>query len=55
MAVSAKVAARISAQLKKYQGVLKAAKQRDISEADTVTIITLLRMRAVQSIASLSP
>jgi predicted type IV restriction endonuclease len=40
MAVSAKVAARISAQLKKYQGVLKAAKQRDISEADTVTIIT---------------
>jgi predicted type IV restriction endonuclease len=40
MAVSAKVAARISTQLKKYQSVLKAAKQRDISEADTVTIIT---------------
>ncbi|MEH2570648.1 type I restriction enzyme HsdR N-terminal domain-containing protein [Bradyrhizobium sp. AZCC 2289] len=39
MAVSAKVASRISAQLKKYQPVLKAAKQRDISEADTVTII----------------
>ncbi|WMT78866.1 type I restriction enzyme HsdR N-terminal domain-containing protein [Bradyrhizobium sp. Ash2021] len=40
MAVSAKVAARISAQLKKYQKILGAAKQRDISEADTVTIIT---------------
>jgi predicted type IV restriction endonuclease len=40
MAVSAKVVARISTQLKKYQSVLKAAKQRDISEADTVTIIT---------------
>ncbi|WP_426440261.1 type I restriction enzyme HsdR N-terminal domain-containing protein [Bradyrhizobium genosp. P] len=40
MAVSAKVAARISAQLKKYQKILEAAKQRDISEADTVTIIS---------------
>jgi hypothetical protein len=40
MAVSAKVEARISTQLKKYQAVLKDAKQRDISEADTVTIIT---------------
>ena len=40
MAVSAKVSARISAQLKKYQGILKAAQKRDISEADTVTIIT---------------
>ena len=40
MAVSAKVASRISTQLKKYQRVLEAAKQRDISEADTVTIIT---------------
>ncbi len=40
MAVSAKVAARISGQLKKYQSILKAAKQRDISEGDTVTIIT---------------
>jgi hypothetical protein len=39
MAVSAKVALRISTQLKKYQSVLKDAKQRDISEADTVTII----------------
>jgi predicted type IV restriction endonuclease len=40
MAVSSKVAARISSQLKKYQRVLEAAKQRDVSEADTVTIIT---------------
>jgi predicted type IV restriction endonuclease len=40
MAVSAKVSARISAQLKKYQSILKAAQKRDISEADTVTIIT---------------
>jgi hypothetical protein len=40
MAVSAKVSTRISTQLKKYQGVLKAAQKRDISEADTVTIIT---------------
>jgi predicted type IV restriction endonuclease len=40
MAVSAKVAARISTQLKKYQSVLQAARQRDVSEADTVTIIT---------------
>jgi hypothetical protein len=39
MAVSAKVATRISTQLKKYQTVLKAAEQRDISEADIVTII----------------
>jgi hypothetical protein len=40
MAVSAKVSTRISTQLKKYQGILKAAQKRDISEADTVTIIT---------------
>jgi hypothetical protein len=40
MAVSAKVEARITAQLKKYQPVLKSAKQRDVSEADTVKIIT---------------
>jgi predicted type IV restriction endonuclease len=40
MAVSAKVVSRISTQLKKYQLVLKDAKQRDISEADTVKIIT---------------
>jgi hypothetical protein len=40
MAISAKVASRISTQLKKYQAILQAAKQRDVSEADTVTIIT---------------
>ncbi|WP_128971233.1 type I restriction enzyme HsdR N-terminal domain-containing protein [Bradyrhizobium tropiciagri] len=40
MGISAKVSARISSQLKKYQKVLAAAKQRDIGEADTVTIIT---------------
>jgi predicted type IV restriction endonuclease len=40
MGVSAKVSARITAQLKKYQAVLKTAQKRDISEADTVTIIT---------------
>ncbi|MCC8952726.1 type I restriction enzyme HsdR N-terminal domain-containing protein [Bradyrhizobium sp. Pear77] len=40
MGISAKVSARLSAQLKKYQKVLEAAKQRDIGEADTVTIIT---------------
>lgn len=40
MGISAKVSARISSQLKKYQKVLEAAKQRDIGEADTVTIIT---------------
>lgn len=39
MGLSSKVAARISSELKKYQGVLKAAQQRDVSEADTVTII----------------
>lgn len=40
MGISGKVAARISPQLKKYQKVLATAKQRDIGEADTVTIIT---------------
>jgi predicted type IV restriction endonuclease len=40
MAISAKVGARISAQLKKYQGVLAEAQKRDVSESDTVTIIT---------------
>jgi hypothetical protein len=40
MAVSAKVASRISTRLRKYQHILETAKQRDISEADTVTIIT---------------
>jgi hypothetical protein len=39
MGISAKVSARITAQLKKYQSILKAAQKRDISESDTVTII----------------
>ena len=39
MAASAKVAARIAAQLKRYQGILAQAKQRDISESDTSLII----------------
>lgn len=40
MSISTKVAARISSQAKKYRKVLEAAKQRDIGETDTVTIIT---------------
>lgn len=40
MGIPARVSARISAQLKKYQKVLEGARQRDIGEADTVTIIT---------------
>jgi hypothetical protein len=40
MGVSARVSPRISTQLRKYQSILKAAQKRDISEADTVTIIT---------------
>jgi hypothetical protein len=40
MGISAKVCSRIFTQLKKYQRVLEAARQRDIGEADTITIIT---------------
>lgn len=40
MPVSAKVATRISSELKRYQGILANAKQRDVSESDTVIIIT---------------
>ena len=40
MPVSAKVATRISTELKQYQGILANAKQRDVSETDTVVIIT---------------
>jgi hypothetical protein len=40
MSVSAKVAMRISSELKRYQGVLSNAKQRDVSESNTVVIIT---------------
>jgi type I restriction and modification enzyme subunit R-like protein len=39
MGISAKVAARITAHLKKYQGVLSNLRKRDVSEADTVTVI----------------
>ena len=39
MAISKKVAERITTQLKKYQGILAEAKNRDISESDTVVII----------------
>lgn len=40
MSLSAKVATRIASELKRYQGIISNAKQRDIGEADTVTIIT---------------
>lgn len=39
MAISKKVTDRISLMLKKYQSVLSEAKDRDISESDTVVII----------------
>jgi hypothetical protein len=39
-AVSAKVAQRISAGIKKFQPILEAAKARDVNESDTVVIIT---------------
>ncbi|MFH1493766.1 MAG: type I restriction enzyme HsdR N-terminal domain-containing protein [Pseudomonadota bacterium] len=39
MAISKKVADRITQQIKKYQAILSEAKDRDISESDTVVII----------------
>lgn len=39
MAASAKVEARIAAELKRFQGILAQAKQRDISESDTSLIV----------------
>jgi hypothetical protein len=39
MAVSQKVENRISTELKRYQSILANAKQRDVSESDTVVII----------------
>lgn len=39
MAISAKVSTRITTQLKKYQSVLSNLQKRDVSEADTVTVI----------------
>lgn len=39
MPVTARVAERISTQLKKYQGILAEAQARDVSESDTAAII----------------
>jgi hypothetical protein len=39
MAISAKVQARIASQMKRYQSVLAGLEKRDVSEADTVTVI----------------
>src|SRR5215210_7770409 len=39
MGISAKVADRISSQIKKYQAILAEAQSRDVSECDTVVII----------------
>jgi len=39
MAVSAKIETRIATQVKRYQSVLSEIKKRDISEADTVTVV----------------
>lgn len=39
MAISAKVEARISSELKRYQNILRNALKRDVSESDTVLII----------------
>ena len=37
--LSSKAAARIAVELKKYQGILSGLQKRDVSEADTVTVI----------------
>jgi hypothetical protein len=39
MGISAKVATRIATQVKRYQSILNAIQKKDISEADTVTVI----------------
>jgi hypothetical protein len=39
MGISAKVSARIATQIKRYQSVLSGIEKRDVSEADTVTVI----------------
>jgi hypothetical protein len=39
MAISSKVALRVATELKKYQSILSSAKQRDVSESNTVTIV----------------
>ena len=38
--ISAKVASRIAAGIKKFQPILEAAKARDVNESDTVVIVT---------------
>ncbi len=40
MAVSQKVSERLSKEVKRFQDILKSAKDRDVNEADTVVIIT---------------
>src|SRR5262245_17403829 len=40
MAVTARVAERITTQIKRYQGILNQAQQRDVSESDTCIIIS---------------
>lgn len=40
MAISAKVTTRIQAEMKRYKAILTHALQRDVSEADTVVIVT---------------
>jgi predicted type IV restriction endonuclease len=40
MAIPAKVAARLTAGLKKFQPILAAARARDVNESDTVVILT---------------
>jgi predicted type IV restriction endonuclease len=39
MSVSPKISGRISTELKRYQPILASAKQRDVSESDTVVIV----------------
>ncbi len=39
MGISAKVSTRITTHLKRYQSVLSNLQKRDVSEADTVTVI----------------
>jgi hypothetical protein len=39
MAISLKVTNRISSEVKRYQGILSGLQKRDVSEADTVTVI----------------
>jgi hypothetical protein len=40
MAIPAKVSARLSAGLKKFQPIVASAKARDVNESDTVVIVT---------------